>query len=229
MRCPAYNACVIAPDRIALIFDMDNTVLGSRIDFLAIRRELIALLRESGATAESDDALTRRPVPELVAIGTAHDRAQGTDLARQMWVIIEAHEAMGLKDAGAIDGAPAVLRTLRERGYRLAILTNNSRRGAVAALRSAGLFELVETVVARDDVLAMKPSGDGVVEAVRRLGDVDRIYVIGDSWIDGAAAHKTGATFISYRRTPEELRARGVEPWRVISHLEELLSVRFVE
>ncbi len=203
----------MAPGGIALIFDMDNTVLGSRIDFTAIRRELVSVLRAARATAEAPDALMGRAIAELVALGAAHDRAHRTQLVPELWRIIEAHEAAGLQDASALDGAPAVLRALRDRGYRIAILTNN------------GLDGCAETIVARDDVAALKPAGDGVREALRRLGGVARAYVIGDSWIDGAAAAEAGAVFIAYRRSAEELRRRGIEPWRVIMHLGELLSL----
>lgn len=216
---------MIAPGRIALVFDMDNTVLGSHIDFPAIRRDLIAMLRTAGATDEPDEPLLRRAIAELVACGAAHDRAHGSALVPRLWTVIEAHEARGLADAAAVDGAPRVLRTLRDQGYRIAILTNNGRGPALRALQSAGLSAFVETVVARDDVPALKPAGDGVAEAMRRLGSVDRTYVIGDSWIDGAAAAATGARFISYRRSPEELQVRGVRPWLVIQHLEELLGL----
>ena len=64
-----------------------------------------------------------------------------------------------------------------------------------------------------------------VGEAVRRLGSIDLTYVIGDSWIDGAAAAASGARFIAYRRTAEDLRDRSIEPWRTIAHLSELLTI----
>lgn len=216
---------MIPPDRIALVFDMDNTVISSRIDFPAIRRELIALLRAAGAAGESDESLTRRAIAELVALGADHDRARGTNLVPRMWEIIEAHETEGLKDAGALDDAPAVLHRLKERGHRIAILTNNGRGAAMAALRSAGLLEYVEVIVARGDAPALKPAGDGAAEVTRRLGNVVRTYVIGDSWIDGAAAAAIGARFVAYRRTAEDLRPRAIEPWRVIGHLDELLRL----
>jgi len=216
---------MIAPGRVALIFDLDNTLIGSRIDFPAIRRSLIALLRTAGAVSEPDTELMRRPLAQLVALGTAHDRAHGTTLAPQMWEIIEAHEVDGLRDAPPLDDAAKVLGTLRARGFRIAILTNNSRAGALEALAAARLIDRAEVLVARDDVRALKPSGDGVAEAARRLGRIDQVYVIGDSWIDGAAAAQSGAKFIAYRRPVEELRDRGIEPWRRIMHLAELLDL----
>lgn len=216
---------MIAPERVALVFDMDNTLIGSRIDFPAIRRSLIALLRAAGAAHEADDVLMRRAIAQLVAVATAHDRVHGTTLAPRMWEIIETHEADGLRDAVPLDDAGEVLGALRARGFRIAILTNNGRAGALDALRAAQLLDRAEIIVARDDVRALKPAADGVTEAARRLGGVERLYVIGDSWIDGAAAAAAGARFIAYRRPVEELRDRGVEPWRTITHLAELLDI----
>lgn len=215
---------MIPPERIALVFDMDNTVISSHIDFPAIRRELIALLRGIGGN-EADEVLMGRAIAELVARGAAYDRVHGTEIVSRMWAIIETHETEGLKDAGALDDAPTVLRRLKERRYRIAILTNNAREAAVAALQSAGLAAYPEVVVARGDAPALKPAGDGAAEAARRLGNVERTYVIGDSWIDGAAAAAIGARFIAYRRTVEDLRPRGIQPWRVIGHLDELLRL----
>ncbi len=216
---------VVLPRRIALIFDMDNTLIGSRIDFAAIRRSLVALLRAAGATHDPDDVLVRRAIPELVACGAAHDTAHGTSVAPEMWRVIEAHEARGLENAAALDDAPGVLRALAGRGYRIAVLTNNGRAAAEAAMDAAALGGCAETLVARGDAADLKPAGDGVLEVLRRLAGVERAYVIGDSWIDGAAAAATGARFIAYRRPLAELRERGVRPWRTIHHLSELLEL----
>lgn len=216
---------MVAPARVALIFDMDNTLIGSHIDFPAIRRSLIALLRVAGAGGETDEGLMRLPLAHLVALGAMHDRVHETALSDRMWKIIEAHEADGLQDALPLDGASEVLAALRARGFRIAILTNNGRMGALDALRTTDLLDRAEVLVTRDDVPALKPAGDGVAEAVRRLGAVERIYVIGDSWIDGAAAAASGARFIAYRRPLEELRDRGVHPWTTIAHLADLLTI----
>ena len=218
---------MIPPQRIALVFDMDNTLLKSRIDFLAIRRDLGALLRAGGGGEEAEEDLRLQPIAEILARGAAHDRVHGTSLVPRMWQIVAAHEVRGLQDAVPTEDAPQVLAALRGRGYRIAVLTNTGRASALRALASAGLSGCVDTVLTREDVHALKPAGDGVAEAIRRLAPIDRAYVIGDSWIDGAAAAAGGARFIAYRRPEEELQARGVRPWSVITALEELLAVRF--
>jgi len=224
-----YNARMVAAGRIALVFDMDNTLIGSHIDFPAIRRALIALLRAAGAVDEMDEALMRRALAQLIALGAAHDLEHGTALVPRMWETIEAHETAGLQDARPLDNAREVLEVLRARGFRIAVLTNNARAGALDALRTANLSHTMEVLVARDDVRSLKPAGDGVTEAARRLGQVERLYVIGDSWIDGAAAAEAGARFIAYRRPARDLHDRGVRPWRTIAHLAELLTIDFAE
>lgn len=211
--------------KIALVFDMDNTLIGSRIDFAAIRGALIALLHRSGATAEPEAALRVRAIAQLLAIGTAHDEARGTALVPEMWRIIAAYEAEGLRDAAPIDGAAQVLDALRRRGHAIAVLTNNARAPSRAALHAAGLGGWLESLFAREDVPALKPAPDGVRTAIRHLGGADGAFVIGDSWIDGAAADGAGARFIAYRRTVDDLRPRGVVPWRTIAHLGELLDL----
>ena len=225
--CASYNSTVISSERVALIFDMDNTLIGSRIDFAALRRSVIGLLRAAGAVRHSEEELMPLAFAQLIAIGSAHDCAHGTTLAGRIWEIVEVHEAAGLHDAPPLDAAAEILNALRARGFRIAILTNSGRKGALGALRLAGLIDCAETIVARDDMPAMKPAGDGVGEVVRRLGDVDRVYVIGDSWIDGAAAAEAGARFIAYRRAIQDFAERGVLPWKSISHLSELLTIDF--
>ena len=222
-----YNARMVAPGRVALVFDMDNTLIGSHIDFPAIRRALITLLRDASAADTPEDTLRRRAIADLVARATAYDRAHGTALEAQMWKVIEAQEAAGLRDAAPLDESPRILQTLRGRGFRIAVLTNNGRAASVAALRSAGLTDWVETLVTREDA-ALKPAGDGVVEALRRLGHSGRTYVIGDSWIDGAAAAASGARFIAYRRSANDLGEHGIRPWRTITHLAELLNLALI-
>lgn len=210
------------PARTALVFDMDNTLVGSHIDFTALRRSLVTLLQQAGAAQEDPNVLMQWPIAALVARGAEADRARRTALVPAMWAVITAHERQGLRDAAALDDAPRVLRELRGRGFRVAVVTNNARAAALAALESAGLASLVEVLVARDDAPALKPAGDGVLLALRLLAPIDRAYVIGDSWIDGAAAAEAGALFIAYRRTAEDLRAHSVVPWRVIQRLSDL-------
>ena len=46
--------------------------------------------------------------------------------------------------------------------------------------------------------------------------------MVGDSWVDGAAAQAGGAAFIAYGADPAELARRGVAPRTVLRDLRHL-------
>ncbi|HXF82392.1 MAG TPA: HAD family hydrolase [bacterium] len=209
------------PPEIALIFDLDNTLIHSRIDFLGTRRRLIAVLEESGALPAPPEVLLREPIPHLVALG----ERSGAALGERMWEIVADAEAAGLQDAELVAHATEVLQALRARGYRLALLTNNARVGVEAKLRDLGLAPFFEVVATRSEVPALKPSPAGVRYILERLPGVRLSYVIGDAWIDGRAAEEAGARFIGFGDRQAAALERGVRPWAWITDLRELLAL----
>ncbi len=70
----------------------------------------------------------------------------------------------------AFDDAAEALRTLREAGYRVAVVTNSAAASGEATLDGAGLRDLVEVVVGAQDVGAYKPDPRVYANAQRHLG-----------------------------------------------------------
>jgi phosphoglycolate phosphatase len=194
-----------------VVFDLDNTLVHSRIDFLGIRRAIIERLLEAGALAEPP-APRSRSIPEWMELAEAVDPS----LAAELWQVVDRFEREGMLHGTIEEDARATLDALRAAGARLAVLTNNSLDSALAALERFDLRAPVELVLARSLVDALKPSGVGVALAHARLGG-GVVYVVGDSYIDGLAAQRAGlepaARFIAFRSDVADLRARGVEPW----------------
>lgn len=211
------------PREIALIFDLDNTLLHSTIDFIGTRHRLIDLLEARGAAPAPREALVREPIPHLAALGEAAD----ADLARAMWAAIAAAEAEGLRHAVPVAYAGDVLRTLQARGYRLAVLTNNARDGVLPKLEEFAFDAFFDVIATRTEVAALKPSPEGVHYILARLPGVELAYVIGDAWIDGRAAEGAGARFVGFGPRADASRERGVRPWAWITDLRELLSLPF--
>lgn len=209
------------PQEIALIFDLDNTLIHSTIDFVGTRHRLIDALEAAGAAPAPREALLREPIPALVAMGEAAD----PDVGRAMWAIVAAAEAEGLRHAVAVEHAHEVLAALRARGFRLAVLTNNAREGVEPKLRELDLARYFDVVATRSEVPALKPSPEGIRYILRRLPPVRRAYVVGDAWIDGRAAADAGARFIGFGPRREASLERGVRPWAWIADLRELLTL----
>jgi phosphoglycolate phosphatase len=208
------------PREIALIFDLDNTLIQSTIDFMGTRHRLIDLLEAAGRAPAPREVLIREPIPHLAALGEADP-----DLARAMWDVIAAAEAEGIRRAGPVEHAGEVLRTLHARGYRLAVLTNNARDAVLPKLEEYAFDPFFDVIATRTEVPALKPSADGVRYILACLPGVGAAYVIGDAWIDGLAAEAAGARFIGFGPREQVARERGVRAWRWVTDLRELLGL----
>ncbi|OFX12918.1 MAG: hypothetical protein A2V59_02310 [Armatimonadetes bacterium RBG_19FT_COMBO_69_19] len=206
---------------IALIFDLDNTLIHSTIDFMGTRHRLIDVLMSAGAVSAPREVLIREPIPHLVAMG----EAAGEALGRAMWEVVSAAETEGLREAVAVEHAAEVLAALRARGYRLALLTNNTRSGVLPKVGELGLDGYFDVIATRTEVPALKPSPEGVRYILHRLPAVRLAYVIGDAWIDGRAAEEAGARFIGFGERRAASLERGVRPWAWIADLRELLDL----
>ncbi|MBV9578213.1 MAG: HAD family hydrolase [Chloroflexi bacterium] len=202
-----------------VVFDLDNTLVHSHIDFLGIRRAVIARLLQVGALTEPPADPRSRSIPEWMDLAAAHDLS----LATELWQLVDRFEREGMLEGSVEPDARPTLDRLRAAGLRLAVLTNNSVGSAEAALERFDLRTAFELVLARERVGALKPAGDGVAQAHTQLGG-GPTYVVGDAYLDGLAAAraKVGAKFVAFRANAADLASRKVTPWIIIHSLGEL-------
>ena len=93
----------------------------------------------------------------------------------------------------AFPGMITLIKTLKSRGHRLAIVSNNSKLSLNQGLNHLMISNYFDIVITRDDVINVKPSPEGL-ERVLAMLDVDpseAIY-IGDTHNDMLAARKAG-------------------------------------
>lgn len=214
---------MVGPRDIVLIFDLDNTLIHSTIDFQGVRHRLIDLLEARGAAPAPREELLHYAIPQLVALG----EAANAELGQQMWKVVAAAEEAGLKDARADDQAAEVLAALRARGHRLAVLTNNARAGVIAKLEEFALTGLFDVIVTRNDVKAMKPSAAGIHHILSSLPGVRGAWLIGDAWIDGLAAREAAIPFVGIGARRAVAVERGAQPRAWVTQLRELLDLDF--
>ncbi len=205
----------VNPHRI-VVFDLDNTLVHSRIDFLGIRTAVIRRLLEEGVLSELPADPRQRAIPEWLDVAAAHDQA----LAAELWQVVDQFERDGMLHGTVEADARHTLDVLRRAGLKLAVLTNNSLASADAALDRFDLRAPLDLVLAREVVPALKPAGDGVALAHHSLGG-GPTYMVGDSYLDGVAAERAsvGALFVAFRANAPDLAARGVTPWASIEAL----------
>jgi phosphoglycolate phosphatase len=202
-----------------VVFDLDNTLVHSRIDFMAIRQTIIARLLEVGALAEPPADPRMHAIPEWLDLAAAFDAA----VAAELWQQVDRFEREGMVHGTVEPDARATLDELRAAGLKLAVLTNNSVGSAEAALERFDLRAPLDLVLARELVSALKPSPVGVVQAHEALGR-GPTFVVGDSYIDGLATQRAavGARFVAFRANMADLAARGVHTWAETQALAEV-------
>jgi phosphoglycolate phosphatase len=205
-----------------LIFDLDNTLVHSQIDFLGIRAALADWALQKGFQDTSE--FQKMPISEIISrIET--EFASETTVSHQAWQIVEEFEEKGMMEAIISDDVIPALQKIRSLSIKTAVFTNNSAKSAAPALEKfqLGPFDVVKT---RDNVAAMKPSGTGVIEIIQLLsGTVENTYLVGDSWVDGLCAQNAGVKFIAFgmERFPQ-IEERGIPYYARIDNMSQLLD-----
>ena len=218
----------------AVLFDIDGTLVTFKFDARGTRKALIEELTRSGLDASALDLDS--PTQKIIdaARAQALSGRAGVEfevLKKRMYSILDDFEEESSRQATVFPGAKETLIFLRSRSVRLAVLTNSGRKAAYSALRKAELTDCFDFVLTREDVGTMKPSPDGILEAVNRFSmPKSEICYVGDGVYDIVAAKAAGLRVISVATgiyTPERLRDEGADV--VISSLKELpalLAVR---
>jgi HAD superfamily hydrolase (TIGR01509 family) len=176
-----------------VIFDLDGTLVDSRLDFPAMRSEI-------GLPPDT-------PVLEgaLALEGNAAERA---------WEIIERHERIGAESATLIAGVADLLEELERRRIHVAIVTRNGRTFARQTLARLRLpFELVMT---RDDA-PPKPDPRALLHILKKWRiEPTSSAMVGDFRFDLEAGRAAGMRTVLYAAdaSEEELAA-----WRPLADL----------
>lgn len=196
------------------VFDLDHTLVRSPLDLQAVKHEVRARVLAAGVPLP-DEARTWT-IGQIITRAGQHAPA----LAAACWAICEEHEERAVGAAQPEPGAHDTLAALRGADYPLAVWTNNSGAVARHALARCALHAFFATVVSRDEA-ALKPDPAGL-EVLARAFPARRVVVVGDSWVDGAAAQAGGAAFVAYGTDPDELARRGVAARAVLHDLRAL-------
>lgn len=87
---------------------------------------------------------------------------------------------------------------LRERGYKLAIVTTKYHYRIEQILNRYYCRELVNVIVGAEDVKIEKPNPEGILQAIKDLGtEKANVLYIGDSLIDAKTAENAQVNFIA--------------------------------
>ena len=179
----------------AIIFDMDGTVLNTLEDLAdSVNASLSHFGLETKSLEEVRWAVgngVRQLMRTVIPGGEAHPLYQ--DILQYYVPYYQAHCQIKTR---AYEGIPEAMRSLKEMGFRLAIVSNKGD-GAVKELNRLYFDGLVDEAIGERPGIRRKPAPDSVLEAVRLLGcsPQEAIYV-GDSDVDIDTAANAGMKVI---------------------------------
>lgn len=206
-----------------IIFDMDNTLLQSKIDFSAMKQDIFTLLVENKVLPSSFPVQDHTP-------STMLEHAKQFGLTDALYLtsmdIAAKHEEVGMAGAGLEPGVKELLQSIKQE-YTLVVLTNNSYPAALKALEYTDIVSYFDFIIAREQMTSLKPSPSGFHFVMNEFQEIKmgEWITIGDSWIDGKAANAAGIPFISYRTSLEEMENKGVKAVARVEHISGILSI----
>jgi len=211
-----------------IIFDMDNTLIHSHIDFSLMKSETCRLLHEAGLYPDES-----MPVSQMISEFKAAAMLS-SELEARIWQAIEEVEAKGLADATTEPYIEEVLDYLSPHAH-LTALTNTNEPAARQALKRLGLSPRLEYIMGRGGAPQMKPAPGGMMAMAARFPWVDpsAIVAVGDALIDIRAARAADLAFCAYNRSRmENWREAGLLPdWQInawsLAAAKDLINVKF--
>lgn len=204
-----------------IMFDMDNTLLQSNIDFKLMKSDVFDYLVRSNILAPNfaiDEHTTSTLIEYVRALGISKE------LYESIMDLTVKHELMGMHEAGLEHGAKQLLEWLHNK-CTLVVITNNSLVAALDALTRLGIVDFFDLIIGREMMTALKPSPSGFHYVIDQFPGIKphEWISVGDSWIDGKASQNAGVPFISYRADVKQLSDRGIVP---IERMDDLMQLQ---
>ncbi|MCF8020733.1 MAG: HAD-IA family hydrolase [Vallitaleaceae bacterium] len=124
-------------------------------------------------------------------------------------------------------GMVHLIRVLNELGYKIGIVTNNSRIALDKGLKLLAIDQWVDCSITRDDVKETKPSPEGILKALSILGmEAEQALFIGDTSHDivAAKAANVSSALVGWSQLSAEKKVQ-VNPDHTLESAEKVLDI----
>lgn len=211
----------------AVVFDLDNTLVDSGVDFREMRRRLTQYVRSQRPEMEGIDE--SRTTYQLIDAfrATVSDQQELSEHMARIHGIMDEVEMESVENTRPLGDVRGVLSELREMGIKIGLLTRSCERYAEAAISSIGCLEAFDAMSCRNTNEPAKPDPRSLINLAKKLGvRPSSIIVVGDHVMDGECARSAGALFAGVRTGPFPASAlEKVDPIAVMDDLRELPGI----
>lgn len=172
------------------LFDLDGTLVDTKLDIaLAMQKVMAQAGFEKPSLDEVEKAIgggAKNAVNKLTGLA-------GEELAPLLEEFTAAYEEMCADHTSVYAGGEALLRRLKDEGAKLAVVTMKFRAPTHKILKHHGIFDMLDDVLAFDDLEKRKPDPDSLFALMKKydLKPAD-VLVIGDTVTDIKYAQNAG-------------------------------------
>lgn len=185
-----------------VVFDLDDTLVASTVDFGKFKRLVIERLVSFGEPREAYDF--SETIVKTIARFEERMGARGTpdgemrSRLAELDGIMDAVELERAHETEPLPGAKEALSALRERGVKVGVLTRACEEYAEKVLALTGMRELVDAIEPRNSQVRPKPHPDAYLRLAAKMGvRPEETVFVGDHPIDASCAARAGVAFIA--------------------------------
>jgi HAD superfamily hydrolase (TIGR01549 family) len=152
---------------------MDGTLVYFQIDFLTARRSVISYLIENGVPEDLLDInLTIRENTSRAVIFLKEKSLCTEDTIQNILRGVNSKmievEIQAASKAKAVSGVEKVLSYCKQNGIKQVICTYNTHQGAELTLKNALIYDYIDDIYGRDDVVKSKPDIEHLKPAIEK-------------------------------------------------------------
>lgn len=216
----------------AALFDLDNTLIETHIDFPDMKRRVLALGKEWGVETEGMAHMDILAIVERVTVVLQSITMSGAHRGFHdaAWTLLAEIEAEQCAHPVLLPGASEALYELHLRGTPVAVVTRNCRAVSEQLLRQGNLR--CDVLLAREDVAKTKPDPEHLHSALRALQtqhdlalEPARCLMVGDNVMDVQAGRAAGMRVVGLRRGKPETHFAACVPDLLLEDMAEFWSV----
>ncbi len=173
-----------------ILFDLDGTLIDSVPVIVSLLQAFFAEYGGSAKTAAQIKDILGPPEEQILAARFGHKPA--AEFAARYREFLRTQAA-----SRSAPQLPEMMAALRRHGIPIGVITNKSAGLAEQSLQALRVEKFVDTLVAGDMGIPLKPAPDGVRHALRQLnGSAATALLVGDTLADKGAAGSSGVTFM---------------------------------
>lgn len=195
---------------IAVLFDLEETLIQTPwsnpqhvLEFRANTKQQLVKLGIPVSLLEGIERATIMRNKASDYVEQHFSKAETVRFNREMEKFLRHYEQDSANQSKLFSQTIPMLKTLRELGARIGLVTNTSKKTVKTIFQKYHLEGYFDVIVTREDVGKLKPDPEGILLAIQKL-DVTRSFMVGDLVVDMLAAKSANIPAILVSRYPEK-------------------------